>query len=140
MRQRTLFLLGLSALVVGGCKNKNEGPAVYGEQPYTPSYTSLDQMEAAPVSEPVTTYEPPAAATVADTPDAPPLEPADSDSDELLVPIGGEVYTVQKGDTLHKLARRFYNDQSRWRDIWEANQARLSDPDKLQIGIKLIIP
>jgi nucleoid-associated protein YgaU len=47
---------------------------------------------------------------------------------------------VQKGDTLYKVARRFYNDQSRWREIWEANKTRLPDPDKLPIGIKLIIP
>ncbi len=60
--------------------------------------------------------------------------------DEPLSPAGGQVYTVQKGDSLYELARRFYNDQSRWREIWEANKNRLADPDKLQVGMKLIIP
>jgi nucleoid-associated protein YgaU len=62
------------------------------------------------------------------------------EADEPLAPIGGQVYTVQKGDTLYKLARRFYNDQSRWRDIWEANRNRIPDPDKIAVGMKLIIP
>ena len=57
-----------------------------------------------------------------------------------MSPAGGQVYTVQKGDSLYELARRFYNDQSRWREIWEANKNRLADPDKLQVGMKLIIP
>jgi len=126
MRPHALFLLGLSALLLAGCQNKNQEPAAHQEEPYTPSYTQLDTMDAAPVADTLTTYEPP------------PAEPAPSD--EILDPVGGRVYTVQKGDTLYKLARRYYNDQARWRDIWEANKTRLRDPDQLQVGMKLIIP
>jgi len=64
-------------------------------------------------------------------------------NDEVLAPsdtAGSRTYTVQKGDTLYGLARKFYNDQARWKDIWEANRTRLSDPNKLSVGTKLIIP
>ena len=47
---------------------------------------------------------------------------------------------MQKGDTLFSLARKFYDDQARWKDIWEANRTRLPDPDRLSVGMKLIIP
>ena len=52
----------------------------------------------------------------------------------------GGTYVVAKGDTLFELARRFYRDEARWRDIWNANRARVPNRDRLPIGIKLIIP
>lgn len=140
MRLLTLLLLGLGACVLIGCENKNEQPVARQEEPYTPKYTSLDALDATPAFEPSAQPEPDATelsgtaeATGAD-------EPIAVDSDEVLTPVGGEVYVVQKGDTLYRLARRFYNDQSRWREIWEANKTRLPDPNKLPVGMKLIIP
>ena len=32
------------------------------------------------------------------------------------------VYTVKKGDTLHKIASNFYNDGGKWKNIWEYNK------------------
>jgi len=134
MRHRKLFL-SLGALVLAGCQNQNQEPAAHSEEPYTPSYASLDAMEAAPVADPTTDVAPP------DEPLADTNATANVDYlDEPLTPAGGQVYTVQRGDTLYKLARHFYNDQARWREIWEANKNRLADPDKLQVGMKLIIP
>ena len=135
MTHRTLLLLGLGALVFAGCENNNQQAAARSEEPYTPSYTSLDSMDSAPVAD--TTYEPPPSEPSGHTAAA---QPAASDADEPRAPVGGQVYTVQKGDTLYKLARRFYNDQARWRDIWQANRNRISDPDQIAIGMKLIIP
>ena len=60
--------------------------------------------------------------------------------DEPFAPEGGGVYVVQKKDTLYDLSRRFYGDQSRWREIWDANRNRVPNPDQLPVGIKLIIP
>ena len=136
MRRHTLLLLGLSTLVLVGCEKKNEEASARQEEPYTPPYTSLDSMDAAAASDVDTTYE---SAPIETTETAPP-QAVESGSDEVLAPVGADVYVVQKGDTLYKLARRFYSDQSRWRHIWEANKARLPDPDKLQVGMKLIIP
>ena len=141
MRRHVWLLLALGTLFAVGCENKNQQADAHLEEPYVPEQrTTLDGMDATPGPESAGTVEP-----LADEPfelaqatsSAPPAEPVE---DEVLAPVGGQVYTVQKGDTLYALARRFYSDQARWRDIWEANKTRLPDPDQLQIGMKLIIP
>jgi len=54
---------------------------------------------------------------------------------------GSRHHTVQKKETLYALARQYYNDQSRWKDIYEANRAEIgSDPSKIRIGQRLTIP
>lgn len=52
----------------------------------------------------------------------------------------GKIHVVQRGDTLFKLARQYYNDQSQWKRIYEANQSQLPNKDVLRVGQKLIIP
>jgi nucleoid-associated protein YgaU len=48
---------------------------------------------------------------------------------------------VEPGDTLGNLAIRFYDDQSEWRRIYEANiQTIGEDPDQLTVGMVLRIP
>jgi LysM repeat protein len=56
--------------------------------------------------------------------------------------IGSETkrYTVQKGDTLASLARRFYEDPQRWQDIADANQNVLNGGVNLRVGQVLVIP
>ena len=49
-------------------------------------------------------------------------------------------YTVKAGDTLTKLAERFYNSMSRWEKIYEANKDSLKNPNYIYIGQKLVIP
>ncbi len=49
-------------------------------------------------------------------------------------------YTVQKGDTLASLARRFYEDPQRWKDIADANHNALNGGVNLQVGQVLLIP
>jgi hypothetical protein len=49
-----------------------------------------------------------------------------------------EPYTVQRGDTLGKIARQLYGDPARYTLIVEAN--RIPDPDRLAVGQRLIIP
>ncbi|MFQ5491039.1 MAG: LysM peptidoglycan-binding domain-containing protein [Phycisphaerae bacterium] len=49
-------------------------------------------------------------------------------------------HVVVKGDTLFGLARTYYNDQSRWKDIYAANADRLKSPDVLFVGQELVIP
>lgn len=57
------------------------------------------------------------------------------------------IYTVKKGDTLTKLAIRFYGNIARYTDIYEANpilsgrsNGRISDEDLIIVGEKIIIP
>lgn len=49
-------------------------------------------------------------------------------------------YTVQKGDTLYSLARRFYGNGNEWRKIQDANRTQLPSADRLQVGMSLQIP
>ena len=49
-------------------------------------------------------------------------------------------YTVQRGDTLSKIAREQYHDASKYPVIFEANRPMLKDPDKIYPGQKLRIP
>lgn len=55
-------------------------------------------------------------------------------------PAGGRTHTVAKGDTLYKLARQYYNDQARWKDIYEANRAEMGNPNQIRVGQRLVIP
>lgn len=53
----------------------------------------------------------------------------------------GKIYLVQEGDTLSSIAQKQYNDQTLWTIIYHANRETLgSKPDRLVIGMKLIIP
>jgi len=53
----------------------------------------------------------------------------------------GETYTVQKGDSLSKIAKHHLGDANAWRKIYEANKAVIGDnPDKIFPGQKLKLP
>jgi LysM repeat protein len=53
-------------------------------------------------------------------------------------PKPGRSHQVQVGDTLDRLAAKYYNDSSKWRMIAEINN--ISDPLSLQPGTILAIP
>ena len=54
---------------------------------------------------------------------------------------GGRTHTVAKGDTLYQLARSYYGDQAKWKSIYEANRSTIgSDPNKIRVGQRLVIP
>lgn len=55
---------------------------------------------------------------------------------------GGEArtYIVQSGDSLSKIAKKFYGNANEWRRIFEANKDRISNPDMIQPGWALKIP
>ena len=49
-------------------------------------------------------------------------------------------YVVQPGDTLVLISKKFYQTPSRWKDILDANQNQLSNPDELKAGQTIILP
>lgn len=51
-----------------------------------------------------------------------------------------QYHVVVKGDTLGKLAERYYGDPALYTKIFEANRDRIEDPDRIQVGWKLKIP
>src|SRR5438876_4640860 len=49
-------------------------------------------------------------------------------------------YTVQSGDTLASISRKFYKSSARWEKILGANKESIRDPAKLTVGQSLVIP
>jgi len=52
----------------------------------------------------------------------------------------GKTYTVVRGDSLSKIAKREYGDMTKWRKIYEANRDVIDNPDLIEPGQNLIIP
>lgn len=57
-------------------------------------------------------------------------------------PAEGEVefYTIEKGDTLSAIAKKFYGKASEYPRIFEANREVIKDPDLIFPGQKIRIP
>lgn len=49
-------------------------------------------------------------------------------------------YTVQKGDSLSKIAQQVYGRADRWRAIFDANRDKIDDPDLIHPGQVLVLP
>ena len=49
-------------------------------------------------------------------------------------------YTVVQGDSLSRIAGRFYGDVHQWRRIYDANRDQISDPDRIHPGQTFKIP
>jgi LysM repeat protein len=49
-------------------------------------------------------------------------------------------YVVQSGDTLVSISKKIYQTTSRWKDLLDANQNQLSNPDELKPGQTIILP
>jgi 5'-nucleotidase/UDP-sugar diphosphatase len=49
-------------------------------------------------------------------------------------------YVVGAGDSLSAIAKKFYGDTNRWKEIWEANKDKLPDPNLITVGQELRIP
>lgn len=66
----------------------------------------------------------------------------DSDSTGSVVTAGTVqtiTYTVQPGDTLSKIAKKYLGNASLWRKIYEDNKATIKNPNLIRVGQKLII-
>lgn len=55
------------------------------------------------------------------------------------IPANG-IYIVREGDSLYKIANRFYGHTSAWRMIREANKATVSTDGRVRIGQRLVLP
>ncbi len=51
-----------------------------------------------------------------------------------------QTHKVQSNEDLHKIAKRYYGDVSKWLLIFNANQDKIHDRNSLKIGTELIIP
>ena len=68
-------------------------------------------------------------------------QPGDASSRKTASTKGtGRTYTVQSGDTLASISRKFYKSPRRWKEILAANRQSVRDPKKLTVGQTLVIP
>jgi nucleoid-associated protein YgaU len=49
-------------------------------------------------------------------------------------------YTIQKNDTLQKISKKFYDTYRKWNLIYEANKAKIPDPNRIKPGVTIRIP
>ena len=127
---KRIVVVTVAVLALAGCK-KPQGPQTTDvTAPEKPAH------ELAPASTDV--------ADVAEVPEAPvkeaPAETASTDETPKAQETdkGYVLYTVKKGEGLMKIARQFYGDASRYKEIAKFNN--ITDPDKIQAGQVLKIP
>jgi nucleoid-associated protein YgaU len=53
---------------------------------------------------------------------------------------GARTYVVVSGDSLSKIAKKFYGNANAWKRIFDANTDRIKNPDVIQPGWTLKIP
>jgi nucleoid-associated protein YgaU len=75
------------------------------------------------------------AAALGETPN-PPSAPPPAD----VVVANVQTTTVVRGDNLWDLARRFYGDGTRFRQIYSANATQIRDPNLIYIGQIFVVP
>jgi nucleoid-associated protein YgaU len=63
-----------------------------------------------------------------------------SSTERASQPPAGQQYTVEKGDSLSKIAQRIYGDANQWKRIYEANRDQIKDPDLIHPGQRLTLP
>lgn len=55
-------------------------------------------------------------------------------------PQVSKTYTVQKGDSLSKIAKRTYGDAGKWKAIFDANRDQIKNADLIHPGQVLKLP
>ena len=50
------------------------------------------------------------------------------------------IYVLRDGESLSRVAKAFYGDAGRWRDLVEANKDKIPDPDMVKPGTIIVIP
>jgi len=74
-------------------------------------------------------------------PAAPDFSNVQSGSSTTSAPSAAEqTYTVVSGDTLSKIAKKFYGSANAWDTIFQANKDQIKNPDMIHPGQVLKIP
>lgn len=136
MRRNALAVAAVTTLAVWGCKAKDDpGAEIAYDQPAYDLYDEpvATQSTALTSSAPITTsYEPSPYDTQAFG-----SAPIENDS---MGGFGSRTHTVAKKDTLYKLARQYYGDAKKWREIYNANRDQIANPNMIRVGQRLVIP
>ncbi len=54
--------------------------------------------------------------------------------------VGEQSYTIEKGDTLSKIAKAHFGNANAWKQIFEANRDVIDDPDRIFPGQVIKLP
>jgi nucleoid-associated protein YgaU len=132
MRAYTWILVAVLALGVIGCEQKREE-------------NELPQIDPAELEASAPPPEPMPAKTVGGDAGTPAVEvetPAPMPPATTAKPATGtpQTYTMQRGDTLYSLAKRFYGDGKLWTRIADANKDKVRDVTDIPVGTVLTIP
>jgi nucleoid-associated protein YgaU len=78
--------------------------------------------------------------TASNIPPPPPAQDARTQAQPAAAASGERWHEVVRGDSLSKIAAKYYGDGNSWRKIFEANRDTIKDPDLIRPGQRLRIP
>lgn len=108
---------------------KDGGKSPPKPEPPKPSFgTVRSGSPAPPAAKPKADFSNVKSGSSSTAPPAPPPAPAH------------DTYVVVSGDSLSKIAKKYYGKASQWPKIHEANRDLIENPDRIQIGWTLKIP
>jgi len=131
-----------AALLEQTVKATDRKPLV--EVPSTESV--LKKVEAKFVGEPEKKAEPPAPAPTVDKPEKVDLSGLSlfgkGEKKEKASKTGTEprTYVVQPGDSLFRVAEKYYGDSTKWKKIRDANRTRIDPDGRIRAGQIIIVP
>ena len=120
----------LITLMLSGCSMFGKKADPQAHEGSADMYAMSSGAEQTPATDPAGAYDPYAAYS----------PPPASEPSYTTTSSGPRYHSVAKKDTLYSLARLYYNDQRRWKEIYEANRAEIDDPNKIYVGQRLLIP
>jgi nucleoid-associated protein YgaU len=56
------------------------------------------------------------------------------------IPANATVHLIQDGETLSDIASDYLGSAHKWMQIWEANKTRIPNPNRLKVGVSIVIP
>ena len=62
------------------------------------------------------------------------------DAAGTVIPAGSTTHVIQSGETLSDIAENYLGTPHMWHRIWKANTQRISNPDRLKVGTRIVIP
>ncbi len=145
-----LGALTLAVITVAACEKKPE-PTAHTEKPVV---TDNQPPPPAPMTDPYATEQPTRSNVTGMVPPPPVRNPGPTQAQPTPRPTaksgattgarhaaGGQTYVVKQGDSLSKIAKKFYGDASpaSMKKIQRANP-QITNPDKIKAGMKLTIP
>lgn len=64
----------------------------------------------------------------------------DEPAEAVGVPKAGRMIKIRRGDSLWRIAKRHYGNGRKWKAIFKANRGRISNPDVIYAGRRLVLP